>query len=164
MKKRQNKIPYNQHDLRTGSVIMRAGTVTPERMELESEGFCEGWDRIRNIDADALKQSLRAAGWHMMCLADGLQAVAVGAFEQDTVERATASLLAKLKPQMYNCVEVTEISYRSFIGVPYVHVTGHARHIQREVQMESYASRKNEIRRGALEMQSSGKKADHVTA
>jgi hypothetical protein len=99
-----------------------------------------------------------------MFLANGMQAVAVGAFEQETVERATASLLGKLKAQMFNCVEVTEISYKSFVGVPYVHVTGHARHIQREMQVESLATRKNEIKRGALEMKSSGKKAIHVTA
>jgi hypothetical protein len=162
--KRRNKIPYNQNDLKIGSVIIRVGTVTPERMEVESEALCEGWDRIRNVEAGNLDRALRAAGWHMMYLAQGREAVAVGSFEQETVERATASLLGKLKSQMFNCVELTEISYRNFIGVPYVHVAGHARHIQREMQIESYASRKSDIRRGALGIQTSEKKARHVTA
>jgi hypothetical protein len=153
------KIPFNQHDLREGSVIMRHGTVTPERMELESEDFCEGWDRIRNLQAGLLDIALRGAGWRMCFLGESLQAVALGGYDQETVRRAAETLLGKSSAKMFNCLEVTEIAYKHFLGVPYVHVTGHARHIQREVEMPSFDIRKNEIDRAALTMPDGRKKA-----
>jgi hypothetical protein len=162
--KKQTKIPYNHNDIKAGSVIMRAGTVTPERMELESEDFCDGWDRVRNYEAGPLDKSLRAAGWRLCFIAESLQAVAVGTYDQDTVQRAIITLLGKLGPQMFNCVEVTEIAYKDFVGVPYVHVVGHARHIQREVELDSFVSRRNEIHRTAIVADHSERKAAHVTA
>jgi hypothetical protein len=158
------RIPYNQNDLKSGSVMMRAGTATPERLEIESEDFCEGWDRVRNWEAGVLDKQLRGAGWRLLFVAEPLQAIAVGPFDQETVQQATVKLLGRAGPQMFNCVEVTDIDYRVRLGVPYVHVTGHARHIQRDSEIEPFATRKSEINRAAIEADHSGKKAAYVTA
>jgi hypothetical protein len=158
------QVPHNRNDLKSGSVMMRAGTATPERLEIESEDFCEGWDRVRNCEAGVLDKQLRSAGWCLVFLAEPLQAIAIGPPEQETVQQATMKLLGRAGPQMFNCVEVTDIEYRRCVGVPYVHVTGHARHIQRDLEIESFATRKNEINRAAIEADHSGKKAAYVTA
>jgi hypothetical protein len=142
--------------------MMRSGTVTPERLEIESQDFCAGWDRVRNCGAGVLDKQLRGAGWRMFFVADSLQAVAIGPFDQETVQQATAKLLGKSHSQMFNCFEVTDIEYRHFIGIPYVHVTGHARHIQRDPEMEPFTIRKGEISRTAID--DSGKKAAYVSA
>jgi hypothetical protein len=73
------------------------------------------------------------------------------------VRRAAETLLGKSAAKMFNCLEVTEIAYKHFLGVPYVHVTGHARHIQREVLVPSFDIRKNEIDRAALTMRDARK-------
>lgn len=149
--KRKIKIPYHVNDLKPGGLIMRAGTVTPERLEVESEGFCEGWEQIRNSDGETMDRTLRGVGWNMFYLADAMQAVALGSFDQETVRTATHTLLHKMQPQMFNCVELTEVSAKHFAGIPYVHLTGHARHIQRDEQIGTLTSRRNEIARTALE-------------
>lgn len=149
--KQTNKIPYNRHDLKVGTILIRIGTVTPERLEVESEGFCEGWDRVRNTEATELERSLRGSGWHMFYLADSARAVAIGISDQGTICTAVLRLLKKLRSQMFNSVELTEVSTKHFAGIPYVHLTGHARHIQREMQIDSFISRRNEITRTALE-------------
>lgn len=148
---KKNKISHNYHDLKVGTVVIRIGTETPESLELESEGLCEGWDRVRNTEAAAIDRSLRGSGWHMFYLADSKHAVAVGSFNQATIRTALLRLLGKLRPQMFNCVELTEVSAKHFAGIPYVHVTGHARHIQGEMQIDSFVSRRNEITRTALQ-------------
>jgi len=157
----RKKIAYHHHDVKAGSVIMRAGTVTPERLEIESEDFCEGWNRVRNCDAGLLDRQLRGAGWHLFFLAEAVQAVAVGGFDQDTVQHATARLIQRSGPQMFNCFEVTQIDYRHLLGVPYVHVIGHARHVQRDLQIGSFASRKNEIDRTTVASTLSGMEELH---
>jgi hypothetical protein len=150
--KNKNKIPPNQHDLKVGTVIIRVGTVTPENLELESEGLCEGWDRVRNTDALALERSLRSSGWHMCYLAGSSQSsIAVGTLDQKRIRTASLRLLAKLRSQMFNCVELTELSAKRFAGIPYVRVTGHARQIQREMQVATFVTRRDEINRSALQ-------------
>jgi hypothetical protein len=149
--KNKNKISPNQHDLKAGTVFIRVGTVMPENLELESEGLCEGWDRVRNTDALALERSLRSSGWHMCYLADSSQSIAVGTLDQKTIRTASLRLLAKLRPQMFNCVELTELSAKRFACIPYVRVTGHARQIQREMQVATFVSRRDEVNRTALQ-------------
>jgi hypothetical protein len=161
---KRKKIPYNHNDLKSGSLMVRIGTVTPERLEIESEGFCEGWDRVRHCDAGILDKQLRGAGWRMFFLADALHAVSIGPLDQETVGQATAKLLGKSHGQMFNSFELTDVEYRHFCGVPYVHVTGHARHIQCEIEMDSMASRSSEINRAAIEADHSGKQVTYVSA
>jgi hypothetical protein len=151
LKKRSKAVRYEQHDLKQGSVLIRQGTVTPESLELESEELCEGWDRVRNTEAGQLELSLRLAGWHMFYMADAVHAFALGALDQDTIRTAATSLLRKLRPQMFNCVELTGLSAKHFAGIPYVHLSGTPRHIQESGEIDRFVSRRNEITRTALE-------------
>jgi hypothetical protein len=163
--KQHKKIHYNRHDLKVGTILIRIGTVTPETIELESEGFCEGWDRVRNSEAAELERSLRGSGWHMSYLADSASAVAIGTFDQETIGTAVLRLLKKLRPQMFNSVELTEVSAKRFAWIPYVHLTGHARHIQHEMQIDSFVSRRNEITRTALQARlEDTERPQHATA
>jgi hypothetical protein len=132
-------------------MFIRQGTVTPESLELESEELCEGWDRVRNTEAGAFELSLRMAGWHMFYMADAVHAFALGAPDQDTIRTAAASLLRKIRPQMFNCVELTGLSAKLFAGIPYVYLTGTPRHIQESGEIATFVSRRNEITRTALE-------------
>jgi hypothetical protein len=154
LKQNRKTVRYGQNDIKQGSVLMRRGTLTPEALELESEELGEGWDRVRNIEAGELDLLLRAEGWHMFYLADAVHAFALGHFDQDTIRTAAVSLLRKLRPQMFNCVEVTGLSERHIAGIPYVHLAGSPRHIQQEGDMASFVSRRNEITRTALESRS----------
>jgi hypothetical protein len=153
--KRKTKITrFNLHDVKQGSVFIRRGTLTPESLELESEEAGEGWDRVRNREAGGLDLALRDVGWHMVYIAERVHGFAFGLVGQNTIRTAAASLLRKLRPQMFNCVEVIGITARHFAGVPYVHVIGCARHIQRSSEIPTFASRRNEITRTARQSRS----------
>jgi hypothetical protein len=54
----------------------------------------------------------------MISVGSSQHAVAVGGLEQETIRTATERLLRKLRPGMFNCVEVTEISQKHFAGIP----------------------------------------------
>jgi hypothetical protein len=153
--KRKTKLTrFNLHDVKQGSVFIRRGTFTPESLELESEGVGEGWDRIRNSEAGALDLSLRGVGWHMFYIAERVHGFAFGPVGQNTIRTAAASLLRKLRPQMFNCVEVVGITAQHFAGVPYVHVIGCSRHIQQSSEIATFDNRRNEITRTARQSRS----------
>jgi hypothetical protein len=61
---------------------------------------------------------------------------------QKNVRRAVRRVLRKIRSAKFNCVEITEISARHFLGLPYVHVSAHSRHIQK-------TSFYNRVRNGA---------------
>ena len=45
---------------------------------------------------------------------------------QDSIKR----MLENLKPMNFNCLELTRIVAKRFLGVPYAVVSAHSRHIQ----------------------------------
>ena len=45
--------------------------------------------------------------------------------------RRLAGIFAKVHDEDFNCLEVTGIVARRFLGVPYVMVSAHSRHIQK---------------------------------
>ena len=154
MKRKTKNTRFNLHDVKQGSVFIRRGTVTPESLELESEDIGEGWDCVRNSEAGGLDLSLRGVGWHMMYIADRIHGFAFGLVGQNTIRTAAASLLRKLRPQMFNSVEIIGVTAQHFAGVPYVHVIGCARHIQQSGEIASFDHRRNEITRTARQSRS----------
>ena len=59
---------------------------------------------------------------------------------------AAIRALAKTKLKKFNCFEITEVTIRRFLGIPYVSVVGHSRHVQEDSELESSA------RRGATDL------------
>jgi hypothetical protein len=149
LKRKTKLLHFNLHDVKQGSVYIRRGTFTPESLELESEEVGEGWDRVRNSEAGGLDLALRGVGWHMMYIANRVHGFAFGPIGQNTIRTAAASLLRKLRPQMFNSVEIISVTAHHFAGVPYVHVSGCARHIQESGEIASFITRRNEITRTA---------------
>ena len=47
------------------------------------------------------------------------------------VRTALNRLIARVKLQKCNCLEIDEVAAKSFLGMPYVSVSGHSRHIQK---------------------------------
>jgi hypothetical protein len=149
LKRTTRLIRRDLHDVKQGSVFIRRGTFTPEILELESEEAGDGWDRVRNSEAGGLDLALRGVGWHMIYIADRVHGFAFGPIGQNTIRTAAGSLLRKLRPQMFNSVEIIGVTAHHFAGVPYVHVIGCARHIQQSGEIASFVTRRNEITRTA---------------
>src|SRR5438552_12558458 len=51
--------------------------------------------------------------------------------DQSRTDRALAHVMDAVKLQNCNCLEITEVRRRSFLGLSYTSLVAHARHIQR---------------------------------
>src|SRR5260370_20359342 len=121
--------------------MMKVGTIIPQFLGVERELYSQGWEIIKNSDADALDRDIRRAGWNFFFLATSIHATALGYLGERTVRRAMERVLAKAEPSKFNCLEITKISAKQFLGFPYVHVSAHSRHIQKSPFLQAPAKR-----------------------
>ncbi len=127
--------------IKAGTIMMQAGTLLPESLRVEAEPYWHGWEMIQDSDGDVLDRKVRRAGWSFFFMAANIQAMVWGFVGKKTVRRAVQRVLGKVKLSKFNCLEVTEISARRFLGFPYVQVSAHSRHIQKTALLQSLAER-----------------------
>jgi hypothetical protein len=66
-----------------------------------------------------------------------------GATGAKKIQNALKRIFEKVKPQNFNCLEVTGIGTKHFLGVPYTSVSVHSRHIQQSSQLDSIENRRD---------------------
>lgn len=127
--------------IKAGTIMMKAGTIIPQSSRVETELYLHGWEIIKNSGADAVDRDIRRADWNFFFLAASIHATALGYWGERTVRRAMERVLAKAEPSKLNCLEITEVSTRQFLGFLYVHVSAHSRHIQKSPFLQELAER-----------------------
>jgi hypothetical protein len=123
------------------TTMMQTGTLIPESLCFEPESYWQTWQIIKSVDGDLLERDLRKAGWNFFFLAESVQAMGWGHRGERAVRRALRRVLAKVKLLKFNCLEITEITQKRFLGLPYVHLSAHSRHIQKRSTMQSLVER-----------------------
>ena len=115
--------------LKTGTILIEQGTVLPKSLLLTSEPYSTGWTAVTNVRAE-FEKDISRAGWTFFFLAGTIRETAFGFDKQKAVHTAVERILADLKSQECNCLEITGVTMKSFLGMSYACVTGHSRHIQ----------------------------------
>lgn len=116
--------------IKTGTILIKDGTSLPEALRFESEPCAPGWRSVINLDGYGLDRKIRDAGWTFFCLAGEIKTVGFGFEGQRRVRKAVRRILARLKMERFNSLEITRVASKRFLGVPYVSVSACSRHIQ----------------------------------
>jgi hypothetical protein len=127
--------------IKVGTIMMKVGTIIPQSFRDETEPYSHDWEIIKNSDANTVDRDIRRADWNFFFLAANMQATALGCWGERTIRRAIERVLAKAKPSKLNCLEITQVSAKQFLGFPYVHVSAHSRHIQKSPFLQQLAER-----------------------
>ncbi len=127
--------------IKAGTIMMRSGTVIPQLLRVETEPYSQGWEIIKNSDGNSVDREVRRADWNFFFLAANIHATAMGYGGERTVRRAVERVLAKAALSKFNCLEITDVSAKQFLGFPYVHVSAHSRHIQKSPFLQEPAER-----------------------
>jgi hypothetical protein len=124
--------------IHVGSMLLEEGTPLPESLVVGTEPFANGWSCLPSSSAP-LGQALESAGWTFFCRAGPIHTTGFGFDEQSRTDRAVAHAIEAVKREQGNCLEITQMRQRSFLGLRYTSLVAHARHIQRSrsVQDES---------------------------
>ena len=116
-----------------GMVLTSEALRLPPTLLFESEPYIPGWRLIKNLDADGIGRRIFEARWTFFCLAGQIKATVIGSEGQKTLRRAVKQILAKQTTAEFNCLEVTGVVAKHFLGVPYTSVRARSRHIQQGV-------------------------------
>lgn len=118
-----------------GVILIRQGTLLPAGLTAESESFLPGWRIISDIDAYELGRKLAQAHWNFFCMVGETKAIAWGREGQETERRAARRILGKLKENDFNCLEITKVTAKRFLGIPFLSATANVRHIQESMYL-----------------------------
>ncbi|HET8921812.1 MAG TPA: hypothetical protein VFN26_02330 [Candidatus Acidoferrum sp.] len=118
---------------RAGTILIREDTPLPANLLIESEAFLPGWRVVKNLDRSTLARNIEGASWNFFYLAGEIRATVLGRDRPGTLRKAVKCVLAKQEGQKFNSLEITKVVSKRFLGIPFMSVTAHSRHIQRDI-------------------------------
>jgi hypothetical protein len=119
--------------LKSGTVLIKEGTLFPEGLGFETEPCAPGWRLVKNLDGNGLGRRIHEAGWTFSWRAGETGATVFGLDEQKTLRRAVEQILANPESAEFNSLEITRVASEAskrFLGVRYVTVSAQSRDIQ----------------------------------
>ncbi len=114
-----------------GTMLLEDGTATPESLMVDTSAYLPSWSSVAGASSSQLGRQIEAAGWTFFYMAGEINRSGFGFHEQSRTDRALAHVIATVKGEGCNCLEITKVRRGSFLGMPYTSVTAHARHIQK---------------------------------
>jgi len=114
----------------SGAILIRESTLLPAGLAVESEVFLPDWRVVKNLDRSTLARNIEGVNWNVFYLAGEIRATVLGRNQPGTLRRAVKCVLAKQEGQKFNSLEITKVVSKRFLGIPFMSVTAHARHIQ----------------------------------
>ena len=112
-----------------GSIWVEEGTRLPKSILLPSESNSNGWAAVKDARS-SVEKTIQAAGWTFFFMAGEIKTTVFGFDRQKALRTALKRLITDVKSQHCNCIEITGVMGKSFLGVPYVSVSAHPRHLQ----------------------------------
>jgi hypothetical protein len=124
-------------NVQVGTILVKEWLGKPQLPGLETEPCFGEWSAVRVLDPFVMDRMIHAAGWNLFFMAAEVKATFFGSLTAAKVQGALQRILAKVKSQHFNGLEVTAIVARHFLGVPYVTVSAHSRHMQHSCSLDS---------------------------
>lgn len=122
--------------VQVGTILIDNRPLILRALDLESESYSGTWGVLHSHTSTTLEQKIRGTGWNCFFLAAEVRATVFGGLAANTVRRALNRIFLKVQRPDFNCLEVTKIVEDRFLGVPYITVGAHSRHIQQGPIME----------------------------
>jgi hypothetical protein len=117
------------------TIYIREKTALPTNSRVKSETFVPGWRVVTNFNRSTLTTSIENATWYFFYLAGEMNVTVFGGNRPETIRRAVRMILLKQTKQEFNSLEVTEVAPKRILGLPFLKVTAHSRHIQERISL-----------------------------
>ena len=113
-----------------GDLLVQEGIDVPRSLRLPAEPDSNGWATV-NGTRSAFEKTIHEEGWTLFFMAGEIKTAVFGFDRQRVLRAALKRLIAVVKSQHCNGIEITRVTDKSFLKVPYVSVSAHARHLQK---------------------------------
>jgi hypothetical protein len=124
------------HHIQAGTIMVQQST-SLRALGIESAPYSGAWQSLGIPESSGLDRKIHAAGWKLFFMAAEMRAVVPVWGGQSTLRYGVKRLLAQAKAQHFNCLELTHIVRKRFLGLPYLSIAAHSRHIQEGSQIQT---------------------------
>jgi len=128
--------------VQVGTVLVAGRPQIAQLLGLESEPYSGKWSIVHGLDSFAMDRKIRGAGWTFFFMAAEVKVMFFGSLGATRIQNAVRRILAKVRPQGFNCLEVTGIVAKRLLGVRYATVSAHSRHIQPSCYLDGFEIRR----------------------
>jgi len=128
------------NEIQSGTVLVQQSALL-HSLGTHGENYSDQWCSLGANESAQLDRKLRAAGWNFFFVADELRTIVPPWGGEKTLRAGVKRLLARTQAKQFNCMQLSNILRERFLGIPFVSVVAHARHIQQGNRMESFEQR-----------------------
>jgi len=130
--------------IQVGSILIEDRPTMTRTFDLEIEPYARSWSLVRFLSGRDLERKIRAAGWNFLFIAGEVKVKVWGAGSESDIQTALMRIAKKKRRDCFNCLEVTAIIPKRFLGLPYTTVSAHCRHIQPSSGLDNIRRRRTE--------------------
>lgn len=116
--------------LGVGSIHVEASGLLPQFLVLRSQSLLNSWPLVTNVRS-TFDAEIRKAGWVFFFMAGKIEKTAFGFDKRKTLRTALSRLTRSVRSQKCNCFEIMDVTSKHFLGMSWVSVSAHARHLQK---------------------------------
>jgi hypothetical protein len=117
-------------EVQAGTILIKKSPLMAQLLGLESEPCFGNWSQVKVLDGFVLDREIHAAGWHIFFMGAEIKVMFLGSLGAKKIQNSLRRILGKVSGHDFNCLEVTGIVVKRFLGIPYTTVSAHWRHIQ----------------------------------
>src|ERR1700737_5543649 len=96
--------------IKAGTVLSRESTPLPDTLPFQSDVYSLGWRSVTSLDGYGMDRKTHDAGWSFFYLAGDGRPTVFGGDGQETVHKAINRILAGLKSEKFNSLEITRVA------------------------------------------------------
>src|SRR5438105_874052 len=128
-----------------GSILVEECTHLPKSLLLQSESNSSGWAGIKDSRL-TFEKAIHEAGWTFFFMAGEIKVTVFGFDRQKALRAAMKQLIADVKSQHCNSIEITRVVAKSFLSLPYLSISAHPRHLQKGMLFSANGGPRSGIR------------------
>ncbi len=115
-----------------GNLFMERDALRPKFFHAQDDAHRTGWLPVKhNLTPHELDSDLSKLGWTFFFMANVIRKSAL-AFDRDKgISVALKRVMARVREEGCNCLQVESIESQSFFGIPYISLSAHPRHLQK---------------------------------
>ncbi|MBS1851493.1 MAG: hypothetical protein JST79_11310 [Acidobacteria bacterium] len=116
-------------EIRTGSVLVKSDVRLPDSAGFESKRFGP-WRLLTKADGFEVERALSEAGWHFFFMVPQIAFGALSVKPNKAIRAALKKVFVAVEKQGFNALEIAEVTAKGILGLHYVKVVVHARHVK----------------------------------
>jgi hypothetical protein len=120
--------------IKSGTILIQKDALRPQCFQVEDGSYPDAWMPVtHHLTPRELETELSSEGWTFFYMASSIRRTAFGFNQARMIHAALERVIAGVKQRKCNCLEIDGVVMHSFLGIPYVTVSAHPRHIQKGI-------------------------------